>query len=35
MNTKRWLSLYVLVGWALFSVAWFAVGLRQIADGLL
>ena len=32
-NSRGQLALAVV--WALFSIAWFGVGLRQIADGLL
>ena len=34
-TTKRPGQLALTVVWALFSIIWFGVGLRQIADGLL
>lgn len=32
---KRYLQYVFIALWALFTVVWFAVGLRQIASGLL
>ena len=33
--TNRPVQIVLTVVWALFSIAWFGVGLTQIADGLL
>ncbi len=34
-TTKRVKQVFLIVVWALFSISWFGVGMRQIADGLL
>jgi hypothetical protein len=32
---KQCVQIVLATGWVLFSIAWFGIGFRQIADGLL